>query len=250
MLQKLVDDADHLDVLAQVFDAGPQTADAADIELDAHAGVGGFIQRLDDLRIHQGVHLGADQTRFIRRAAHGLAPDQAQQLAPHAEGRHLDLVPFRRQRVPRHHVEEGRDISGDRFITGEKSDIGINARRTGVVIAGGEVHVAFDAFTLPADHQTRFGVRLVARDAVQDRGAGADQPPRPLDIVLFIKTGLELDQRRHPLAFLGGALQGAQHGGVRVGPIQRLFDREHIRIIRRRLEETGDRVVGLVGMEN
>src|SRR5579864_2212339 len=60
VLEEAADDADHPDGLALPRDARPQAADAAHDEVHLDAGRGRFVQRLDDLAVLEGVHLGDD----------------------------------------------------------------------------------------------------------------------------------------------------------------------------------------------
>src|SRR3546814_16770903 len=60
VLQKPADDALDPDVVRQAADARPQAADAADHEIDLHAGLGRAVQPVDDLVIDQGIQLRPD----------------------------------------------------------------------------------------------------------------------------------------------------------------------------------------------
>ena len=75
VLEEAADDRAHADVLRNARDARPQRAQAADDEVDLHAGARGAIQRLDDLRIHQRIHLGDDAAGRARRGVLGFAVD-------------------------------------------------------------------------------------------------------------------------------------------------------------------------------
>ena len=66
VLQEAADDALDPDVLRQARNAGPQAADAADDQVDRHAGLAGGVEGVDDLRIDQGVQLGPDGGRLAR----------------------------------------------------------------------------------------------------------------------------------------------------------------------------------------
>ena len=57
--------------------AGPQAADAADDQVDPDARLRGVVERLDDLRVDQRVHLGDDPRRAAGLGVLGLAVDQA-----------------------------------------------------------------------------------------------------------------------------------------------------------------------------
>ena len=60
MLEVATEDRAHADVLAEPGHAGTQAADAADGEVDLHAGVARLVQRLDQLGVAERVQLGRD----------------------------------------------------------------------------------------------------------------------------------------------------------------------------------------------
>src|SRR3712207_9554300 len=58
--------------LRQPGDAGPQRADAADEQLHRHAGRRRVVEGVDELLVHQGVHLDADPRRATLAGVAGL----------------------------------------------------------------------------------------------------------------------------------------------------------------------------------
>src|SRR6185312_9452238 len=60
VLEEAPDDRDDADVLGYARDARPQAADAADVEVDRHAGLRGGVQRADAAAVDQRVHLQGD----------------------------------------------------------------------------------------------------------------------------------------------------------------------------------------------
>ena len=69
MLQEAADDALDPDGLGEALHAGPKTADAADHEVDGHAGAARLIKGVDDLRVDERVQLGPDAGRLGRALA-------------------------------------------------------------------------------------------------------------------------------------------------------------------------------------
>ena len=145
MFQKTVHDAAHGDVLAHALDAGPQAADAAHDQVDLHAGLRRAVKRLDDLAVHQRIHLGDDargqaaagRSRPRARSAASIRVVQLerrdQQLA-HA----LELADAGQQ------VEEIGGVLAEVRAAGQQAEVGVKPRGGGIVIAGGEVDVAAD----------------------------------------------------------------------------------------------------------
>jgi len=63
MLEETVHDASNLDVFAQSWDTGTEAADPAYEELDGDSFLGAGVQRLDDLRVDEGVGFDKDSGR-------------------------------------------------------------------------------------------------------------------------------------------------------------------------------------------
>ena len=97
--------------------------------------------------------------------------------------------------------------------------------------------VAAQRVALLADHQRQLAVGLQADEAVDDVAAGLLQLARPLDVGLLVEAGLDLDEDEDLLAGLGGVDQRVDDRGVARGPVQRLLDREDVRVGRGLLQE-------------
>ena len=105
-----------------------------------------------------------------------------------------------------------------------------------------------DSVLLTSHHHRDLAVRLQADKAVNDMAAGLLEHLRPLDIVLLVKTGLQLDKRRDLLSVLGGIRKRRDDRGMPRHTVQGHLDREHIRIFRCRADQIHDRVERLIGM--
>ena len=99
---------------------------------------------------------------------------------------------------------------------------------------------------LAAHHRADLGMRLVVQEAIDHMRARPLQPPRLADIGGLVKPCLQLDQCRHRLPVLGGLAQGLDNWGIPAGPVERLFDRHHVRVHRRLLQEAHHHVEGLI----
>ncbi len=71
------------DVVGHSRDAGAEAAEAADEELDFHAGLGGGVEASDDFRVLQGVHLGDDAGLFAGAGVLDLAADLEDETLAH-----------------------------------------------------------------------------------------------------------------------------------------------------------------------
>src|SRR3546814_19715822 len=70
----------------------------------------------------------------------------------------------------------------------------------------------------------------------------------PEEILLLVEAGLELDHRGYRLPSFGRVDEGADDRGLLAGAVERLLDRDHVRILGR-LPEAGDHnVEALIGV--
>ena len=103
---------------------------------------------------------------------------------------------------------------------------------------------------LLAHHQRGLAVRLEAHQPVDDVHARLLQLARPPDVGLLVEPRLDLHQRDDLLARRRRVHERVDDGGVARRPVERLLDREHVRVGRGLLDEAlhagGERVVGVV----
>src|SRR5450755_4506703 len=99
----------------------------------------------------------------------------------------------------------------------------------------------------PHDHH-ELCVGLESEYPVHDMGARFLQLGRDVDVGLLIEAGAQLYNDRDILAPLCRFHQRIDNGRVVAGPIQRLLDRQHLRIGRGLPYEVGHRTESLVGM--
>ena len=85
---------------------GAQAADAADDEVDLHARRVGRVQLLDEVAVHQAVHLGDDARGAAGPRVVGLAPDAGDEAVAQPGGRHDEVVEAARPRVAGEQVEQ------------------------------------------------------------------------------------------------------------------------------------------------
>ena len=130
-------------------------------------------------------------------------------------------------------VEQLGDVVAELVVDREHAEVLVENRGLGVVVAGADVAVAADAVGLLAHDEQDLGVGLQPDEAVHDVRAGLFQHPGPLDVGLLLEAGFELDERDHLLAGFGGLRQRRDDAGfVAAGSVERLLDREHVRIAR------------------
>ncbi len=100
-------------------------------------------------------------------------------------------------------IEDAADVAGDHRIGREERQVGVEARRHRMIVAGADVNVGRQRAALAAHHQRQLGVGLQFEEAEHHLHAGALQVARPADVGLFVEPRLELDHRGDRLAGLG-----------------------------------------------
>ena len=163
----------------------------------------------------------------------GLARDQPQHRLVQGEGRLQNLLQFSRTPQTGELLKQLMHIIADRLVAGKQTIVRVQARSAGVIVAGAQVHVTPQPLTLAPQHQNHLGVRLITHHAVHDMRAGVLQPGSDVDIFRLVKTRTQLHHHRHLLPRAGGGNQHIRQGRIGTGTIQRLLDRQHIRIFRR-----------------
>ena len=134
-------------------------------------------------------------------------------------------------------VEDAGHVARDDRIAGEERQVGIDARRHRMIIAGPDMHVGGKRRALAAHHQRQLGMRLELDEAEHDLHAGAFEVARPADIGLLVEARLEFDQRGDGFAGFGGLRQRPDDRGVGGRAIERLLDRDDVGVARRLLQE-------------
>src|SRR4029077_7848538 len=127
-----------------------QAADAAHDELDAHAGLRGFVERLDHRPVDEAVHLEHDTTRGPGSRIRAHAPHFVDDALAQVGGGDEELAVALRTAEAGQVVEQVGDVGGDVGPAREEAGVGVQPRRARVVIAGSDVHVAADAALLAA----------------------------------------------------------------------------------------------------
>src|SRR5215469_977228 len=117
---------------------------------------------------------------------------------------HDELVVDDATSVTSHGIEEVRSIFSNLRSAGQQGIVLVDSRCTCIVISSSNVHVAPQASSLAPDYQGYLAVGLKLDLAVHHMYARTFKPPRPLNVILLVKPGLQLDQYSHLLAALVG----------------------------------------------
>ena len=130
VLEVLVDDADDADVVRDAGHARPQAADAADDQVDPHAGLRGAVEHLDDLGVDQRVDLGDDPRRPALLGVGPLALDQGDEPVGQVLGGDDQLVPVVALRVAGQQVEQRAGVLAELGPAGEEAQVGVLPARS------------------------------------------------------------------------------------------------------------------------
>ena len=122
-------------------------------------------------------------------------------------------------------------VAREARVGGEHAHVGVQARRAGVVVAGGEMPVAAQVGAFAARYQQQLGVRLQAHHAVDHLRAHGFQAFGPVDVGLFVKARLQLHHHQHFLAAARGFDQQVHQHALGAGAVDGLLDGQYIGIV-------------------
>ena len=145
-------------------------------------------------------------------------------------------------------IEHPRDVAPERRVGGEQRDVGVDARRDRVIVAGAEMAIGDERARFAPHHHRQLGVSLQLDETEHHLRAGALEIAGPTNVGLLVETRLQLDQRGDRLARFGRFDQRANDRTVGRSAIERLLDRHDVGIARRLDEELHHDVEGFVGM--
>ena len=128
------------------------------------------------------------------------------------------------------------------------ADVGVQARSARVVVASGQVRIAAHDTALAAGDQQHLGVGFETHHAVDHLGTDGLQHLRPVDIRFLVKTGLQLDNHHHLFAAAHRLPQQIHHLRVGPGAVNRLLDRQHLRVVHRFAQELQQQVKAFKGL--
>ncbi len=228
MFEKSPDNALDLNIFADARNTGPQAAQPPDDEIDAHPGARRFVKHFDQRFVFERVHL---ENNSAARAVLDLSPYESRYVATQRYGGYQKLPEIGLMRIPGEVIEEIGRVRAELCIACEKTQIGIEARGGGVVIAGAQMKIAADAVLFPAHDERDLAVHLEADQPIDDMDALALQRTGPFDVALFVETRFQFHQHGNLLAVFDGFEKRLDNRRIAPHSIQRHLDREHIGIV-------------------
>ena len=133
-------------------------------------------------------------------------------------------------------------------MAGQDTAVCIQLCRRIIIISGTQMHITTDSVFLTPHDQRNLAVCLEAMQSIDHMAACLFEHLRPVDIIFLVKARLQLDEHRNLLAVLRRLRECCDNRRIAADPVQRLLDREHIRIRRRLLYELNHRLEGHIRM--
>ncbi len=168
----------------------------------------------------------------------------------HRALRDEQAVQARLRRVAAQLIEQARHVLAHHGVAREQPKVGVLARGLRVVVDGDHMAVALEAVRLLAHNERELAVRLQSDDAVYDVHTRALELARKCDVRVLVEARLEFDEREHLLAGVRGVDERVDDRRVARRAVERLLDREHLRVgcclREERLHRSGERVVRVV----
>ena len=130
----------------------------------------------------------------------------------------------------------------------EQTEVGVNARRTRMIIARAELDVTPELVRIAANNEQRLAMGFQADDTVNDVSPGFFQAPGPLNVGRLIEARTQFDNGSDLFSGVGRVDECFDDRGITTCAIEGDLDCEHLRILRRRLDPLDNLIEAIVGM--
>ena len=248
VLEKPANDADDADVVAETWNLRTQATNPAHDQIDGHICAGCFIELLNDLLVHQRVHLRNDAGRLACQRVVALPLDQFDEPTVHVERRDHQFFQSRITGEAGKRIENGRHFFAQLRFTGEQTEIGVNARGPRVIISRAEMDVTPELVGVTPNDQQRLAMRLETYHTIDHVRADFFQASRPLNVACLIKTRAQLDNRGNLFSCVSRVDERLHNGRIPACAVQRHFNGKHLRIFCRRLDQLDDFIETVIRM--
>src|SRR5690606_29705043 len=132
-------------------------------------------------------------------------------------------------------------------VGGEERQVGVDARGVGVIVPRADMAVGGDVVSLTTDDEAELGVGLELNVAVDDMDAGLLHLTRKINVGRLVEPRLQLDDRSHRLAGVGGLLKCFDDWALLPRrPVKSPFDRHDVRVRHRLAQILQNGVEGLI----
>ena len=224
---------------------GRRQQHAAHHQVDAHAGLAGLVQRLDDLGVGQRVELGDDVRRLAFERELGLARNHVEHALLQGERRVQQLLHAQGLAHADQLAEQLADVFGQSVVGRQQAVVGVQTGVAGVVVTGAQVRITHDFTVLAAQDQHHLGVGLEPDHTVDHHRTRSLQAAGHLQVGLFVEARAQFDHRSDLLAVTGGVHQRVDDLRVGTGAVQGLAHGEHMRVLGSLAQQVDHRREGL-----
>ena len=207
-----------------------------------------MIKSCNDLRITKRVHLRYDHSRHSFLRVLCLSLDQLQESILHPDWCHNQTVPVLRLRISGKHVKHCSCILAEALITGKNAAVRIKLCSRVVIVTSCQMDITADSGVLTANHQSNLTVCFQANQTINNMTACFFQHFCPHNIMFLIKTCLQLYQNRNLFTILRCLGKCCNDRGISADTVQRLLNRQHIRILCRLAYKIYNRVKAHIWM--
>jgi len=158
MFEETVHDASNCDVFAESRYTGPEATDSADEQLDGDSFLRAGVERLDDLRVDEGVGFNKDSGRTAGTVVRRFPVDEFEKAGGKIKGGNEEFVEMSGFRHSCQDVKKGGDFGGQGRATGEQAEVGVKAGSTGMIVSRAEVQIGLEMVLFPTDDEEDFAV--------------------------------------------------------------------------------------------
>ena len=232
MLKELAENRAHGDVVGNPLDAGLEAADTAHEAVHLDARDRGFIKQPDHIGVNKLIALQHNAAVPFTLMAFNLSADSALDSASHAGRGNEEPAIVITDGVSGHHVEEVRHIGADILGGREKAKVGVVLRGAGIVVAGADMNIGADAARFLTDHEAELGMHFEPHKAVNHVYALALHFFCPVDVPLFVETGLQFHHSGNLLPALTRFHQRLHDRGVIADAVKRHLDGDDVGVLR------------------
>ena len=231
-----------MDILAYAGNPDLQAADPSHHKIDLHAAGRRVVKGRHDHRIAEGIHLTHNVGRNTLLRVLRLTSDHLQETVLHPDRRHDQAVPSLGLGISGKHVEYGGSVLAVTLVAGKDAAVRIELGCGIVIVSGCKMNIAADACLFSSHHKGNLTVSFKSHKSVDNVAACLFKHLRPYNVILLVKTRLQLNQDRNLFSILRRLGKGRYDRRVAADTVQCLFDGKDSGVFRRLADEIHHRV--------
>ena len=195
-------------------------------------------------RVHLAYNLGWNSTFCILF----FTINHHKETASHPYRSDNQSVPVTWLRISGQHIENSGCILTIGLLTGQKSTVRIMFGSTVIVIASAKMNITSYTILFPANNESNLTMGFQSNHTIDDMASCLLQHLRPDNIMLFIKSGLELYQNCNLFSILSSLCECCNNGGITTDAIEGLLNRKYIWVNSSLSNQINNGSKGFIGM--